>query len=445
MGKSTASNPIAVDQQIEYDVMIVGGGISGLVFLKYARDRGLRCLALEKESDIGGLWSRLPSWQDIQNKLSDFALNGIELKGATQPHVHQFVREWVHEYGLRPHIRTECEVTSVSRVSGAWRVSTAPGNEYVARSLVVASGAQNRPFVPDVKRTTPTIIEKHSSEIMDPAILTGRTVTVVGGGTSGWDLLDQALKHEAKEIHWVYRSIKWSLPTRASKQSAWPNIREMAVLQSAIGSIEGLNRFLRRLLRAKFRLLGLNEIKPEEQFDQRKHQLIPSRALMIENIGRIRRHRGVVEEIDGKRVLTTSDGWVETDVLAWSTGYRMDLSYLDLPEYRDMDRVDHLFPRLGHLMKSLDYPDMYFVGMPLLGSTSATPFFGAVESKTIVAHILGECRIPDEPIPHHLNHWDLLKYFSRFDRSNYPRYGARLKQFLRALFYVIFQGRSVRV
>lgn len=427
-----------------YDAIIVGGGISGLVFLKYGRDKGLQCLVLEGAADIGGLWRDLPPWQDIQNKISDFAINGIPLTGTSQPHIHQFIKTWVQEYALDPYIQLQSPVTSVSRGADYWNVST-PEDSYIARNLIIASGIQNEPFMPDVKRTDTDIIERHSSEMFDPGKFMDSRVTVVGGGTSSWDLLEQALKHDAKKIHWVYRNIKWSLPTNSSKQHLWPNLREMAFLQSVFRSIDGLNAFLRWLLGFKYWLLNLDSIKPKHQFDQRKHQLIPGRSLMCDKLDRIRRHRSEVNEIEGKMIRLANHETFNTDIVAWATGYRMNLSYLRLSEYEHITRVDELFPRLGYLMKSLDYPNMFFVGMPLLGSTSATPFISAVESKTIVAHILGKCRIPDEPILHQINHWDLFRYFSRFDKYNYPSFGSAIAFFSRALFYMLRPGLTVRV
>ena len=100
---------------------------------------------------------------------------------------------------------------------------------------------------------------------------------------------------------------------------------------------------------------------------------------MIKNQHKIDRHIGEIEKIDGRRLVLNNDEQIETDILLWATGYRINLSYLGLPEYNKTTTLGELFPKLGSLMRSLDYPNMYFVGMPLLGSTSATPFFAAVE------------------------------------------------------------------
>ena len=39
-----------------YDVVCVGGGISGLFTVKYMLSEGLSVIALEKEEEIGGVW-----------------------------------------------------------------------------------------------------------------------------------------------------------------------------------------------------------------------------------------------------------------------------------------------------------------------------------------------------------------------------------------------------
>jgi hypothetical protein len=80
----------------------------------------------------------------------------------------------------------------------------------------------------------------------------------------------------------------------------------------------------------------------------------------------------------------------------------------------------------------MDYPNLFFIGMSLNNSTTATPFFVAIEAKSIVAHIMGKCKIPNKNVPYLVNHWDLLKFFARFDHYNYPRFWWKIKYFLLA-------------
>jgi NADPH-dependent 2,4-dienoyl-CoA reductase/sulfur reductase-like enzyme len=38
-----------------YDAIVIGAGLCGIIFLAYARDRGLNCVTLEKQGGVGGL------------------------------------------------------------------------------------------------------------------------------------------------------------------------------------------------------------------------------------------------------------------------------------------------------------------------------------------------------------------------------------------------------
>lgn len=426
-----------------YDAIVVGAGICGIIFLKYACDRGLRCLVLEKQDDVGGLWNRLPAWQDIQNRRVDLALDGIPLRGVKQRDMHEYVREWVRRFDLQRHIRLECEVKSASWTGDHWDVQTSQG-AFHARYLIAASGVQNEPNIPDVERVDSDVVEAHSSELQRPEDLEGRRVTVVGGGTSSFDLLEQALEHGASEIRWVYRSLRWFQPTRRAKQNLWPNLRELAVLQSLL-SPKQLNAFFNLRYRTLYRKFGLTDLKPAGAFDLGKHQAVPGRRRMLLHLDAITRHRSEVRRLRGHQVTLANDDRFETDTILWGTGYRMDLAYLGLPEYGDVDRVKKLRPRLGSLVRSNDYPNLFFVGMTLLMGTGSTPLFAAVEARSIVSHMLGECEIPEKNIPDMIIHWALFSHFASFDHANYPRAWWRIKYFFLALWYQVMHDRGFRV
>ena len=40
----------------EFDVVIVGAGLSGMLACKYMKAAGLSCMVLEASDDIGGVW-----------------------------------------------------------------------------------------------------------------------------------------------------------------------------------------------------------------------------------------------------------------------------------------------------------------------------------------------------------------------------------------------------
>lgn len=427
-----------------YDAIVIGAGFCGIVFLAYARKMGLNCIALEKQNDVGGLWSRLPAWQDIQNLQQDIALDGVPLRGVDQPAMQQYAREWVRRFRLEPCLRLGREVTGVSREDGRWTVRTRAGETFRAKHLVAASGVQNQPWIPEVDRSDSGITENHSFDLRRPESLAGQRVTVVGAGASSQDLLELAIKNGARDIHWVYRNeVKWFIPTMRKKQLAWPNLRELGVLQSIRGT-RAANALMRWLLEFAYDHFGLSGLAPDKPFDFNKHQLIPGRATLIRNIKTVTRHRAHVRALHGHELILSNGERVETDRVLWGTGYTMDLAYLGLPEYQRVRRPEELFPKLGSLVRSLDYPDLFFLGMTINNTSNSTPYGAAIEAKTIISHIRGECEIPERVLPHHLTYWDEIRYFATFDRANYPGWW-KLKYLGLALWFEALHNRSLRV
>ena len=203
--------------------------------------------------------------------------------------------------------------------------------------------------------------------------------------------------------------------------------------------------FLRWMLKWLYRWYGLEEIAPDEPFDLRRHQLIPGRRTMIRRLDSITRHRSEVRSIRGDRVELADGDHFSTDMVLWATGYRMHLESLGLPELAAVHTPAQLRSRLGSLVRSRDHPALFFLGMSLVDSTSATPFFAAIEARSIVAHILGRCEIPRRRIPHVLAYWDVLTHFASFDHATYPGVWGRIKLVLLALWYQLLRNRSVRI
>lgn len=440
MSEQTASK-----DAVPYDAIVIGAGICGIIFLKYAQEKGLNCLVLEKQSDVGGLWNQLPTWQDIQNRKNDFAINDVPLNGVRQPAVHEHIRTWVDKYQLSPFIRLQTKVNSVSWHEDHWLVDT-DENVFKTRYVIAASGVQNKAWIPEINRQNSAITELHSSAIHKPEELAQKRVTVVGGGASGWDLLDMALEQGAEKIRWVYRNTRWFSPSTRSKQDNPMNdLRVMSRAQVLKKDTRGVSAFIRKILKKKYSYFELEAIEPKEEFDLDKHQVIPGRPLMIKNQKQISRYQTEIKELEGNRVILKNGQEFETDVILWATGYRMNLEYLGLPEYSNIKTLKELYPRLGSLVRSMDYPNLFFVGMSLLESSSSTPFFAAVEAKSIVAHIQGKCEIPNKNIPTHVVHWDLFPFFASFDKANYPRFWWRFKYFFLPWWYAAFPKKQLKI
>jgi cation diffusion facilitator CzcD-associated flavoprotein CzcO len=270
-----------MQQDRPLDVAVVGGGIGGIVCLHYARKAGLDAVLLEKQDAVGGLWRRLPAWQDIQISTVDWALGDLPLVGPTQPAILANIEAWVDRFGLAGHIRLGSPVLRAHHADGAWQLDT-PGGVVRARHLVAASGAHNTPRIPAVDRRGATVRELHSSELRDASGLAGKDVLVVGGGSSALDLLDLCFEHGARRVAWAYRGLKWFTPTGKPKAVAG-SVRPYARMQVSGMTLEQQTAAIRDDMLGRYQKFGIEAILPERPFDLRRDQLVPGRHRMLAN------------------------------------------------------------------------------------------------------------------------------------------------------------------
>jgi len=402
----------------QHDLIIVGGGIGGIISLKYAKDAGLDAILLEKGDALGGLWRDLPAWQDLQIRKEDWTLGDLPIAGEDQASVLANIREWVRRFDLAPSIRLSTRVSAARPVDGGWMVR-ADGYTGHARFLIAATGGHNRPVVPQIERANAALTEYHSSALRDPSELTGKDVVVVGGGASAFDLLDLCLEQGALSVTWVYRSIKWMLPTRHRKHYA-SNLRSLARAQMLGTPVATLNKRANRDLRSRYRKAGLDALTPDRPIDIGQQMLIPGRRRMVQGLGSIACHHGEIVRIEGNRVWLSSGQSHQADLVLWGTGYETDLSYLEAGDLSRLTSLAAIGRRCGAHFLALDAPNLFILGPGVLETITSTPWAYAHAAKSIMSHIRGKPVFDSVPVRTNPNYFDLVRFLARRDRVNYP-------------------------
>ena len=402
----------------EYDLLIVGGGIGGVIGLHYAKTAGLKVLLIEKQGVVGGLWAQLPAWQDIQVNQNDWTLGDLPIAGTDQASILRNIQAWVDKFALAPLMRLNTPVTKARATISGWKVST-PDGVYRSRFLLAATGVHNQPFIPDIDRRNSAVQEIHSSALRDPSALTGKDVVVVGGGASAYDLLDLCFDYKARRVVWVYRSLKWMVPTRKPKYLAG-DLRGLSRQQMLGVSVDQMNVDINHDLLGRYEKFGLQELLPQGKFDLGRHQMIPGRCGMIANFARIDRHRGEIARLLGRTVHLSSGARFDADIILWGTGYELDLRYFDSPVLAQTTRTEALAARCGSLFRSLDAPNLFFLAPSLLESTSTSPWAYAHACRTIMSHICGKATLDTEPLLQKQNYFELAKFLAARDPENYP-------------------------
>jgi hypothetical protein len=398
------------------DLAIIGGGLAGLIHLHYARRAGLQALVFERESGVGGLWRRLPAWQDLQVSPADFVVGDFALTGPMQPQVLAYIESWIDRFALADGIRLDSPVHRARHRGSCWELDT-PAGIVRARHLVAATGGHNKPIIPSVTRDRSTVSEYHSSALRDPATLRQRDVVVVGGGASAFDLLDLCLSQGARRIAWVYRDVRWFSPTRKPKAIAG-TVRPFAKLQAEGLSVAEQSATIGADLAARYAKFGIQTIQPPHSLDVRRDQLIPGRARMLADFGAIGRYPGTtIESIAGADVTLADGTRLAPDIVLWGTGYETDLSYFEDARIAGIRNVAELGSRCACQFRSMDAPDLYFPS-PGLDGIGALSWSYALMARSVVSHIKGKAKLDLEPHPR-LNHLEIARHIVERDPGSH--------------------------
>jgi cyclohexanone monooxygenase len=189
----------SMGSNLDFDVIVVGAGMSGIYALKVLREQGLRVVALEKGAGVGGTWywNRYPGSRcDVPSLEYSFGFDpALEQEWvwtehfSTQAEIERYLNHVVDRYDLRRDIRLETGVASASfdEASDTWTVVTEAGTALRARFVIMATGglsAPNRPPIPGIERFAGTIVQTSLWPEKGVA-LEGRRVGLIGTGSSG--------------------------------------------------------------------------------------------------------------------------------------------------------------------------------------------------------------------------------------------------------------------
>ena len=210
-------------------IVIIGAGFAGLSSAKILKAFGHEVTVFEKEADVGGVWSASRRYPGLttQNVRSTYALSDFPYpkdypEWPSGEQVQVYLANYARHFQLDQHIHLNCEVSSAqpSADGTAWTVKTVnrlSGEQAIQTCayLMVCNGIFSEPMVPDfpgaAEFTRAGGRVCHTSQLHNPAEVTGKHVLVVGYGKSSCDVAQAASTHAAS-THVVARHLIWKVP-----------------------------------------------------------------------------------------------------------------------------------------------------------------------------------------------------------------------------------------
>ncbi len=203
-------------------IVIVGAGFGGLGMAIRLKQAGVEdFVVLERDADVGGTWwaNTYPGCQcDIPSHLYSFSFAPNPNWTRTypeQPEVCAYLGECVERYGVRGHIRCDCEVQQATweESQTRWRLRTTQG-ELTAGVVISATGGLSEPSIPNIPGLAEfSGVAFHTARWNHAHDLRGRRVAIVGTGASGIQVAPR-IQPEVERLTIFQRTPPWVTPHR---------------------------------------------------------------------------------------------------------------------------------------------------------------------------------------------------------------------------------------
>ncbi len=188
----------------ERQVVVIGGGQSGLAAGYFLRRSGLDFEILDANDRPGGAW---PDVWDSLRLFSPAELSSLAgwpmppSKGGypTRDHVVDYLTTYEQRYSLP--VQRPIRVQAVTRATNGLAVRTDRGI-WMASAVISATGGASQPYISSYSgRTLFRGTQIHSSAYCSPGDFAGQRVLVVGGGNSGAQILAEV--SQVADTAWV--------------------------------------------------------------------------------------------------------------------------------------------------------------------------------------------------------------------------------------------------
>ncbi|WP_246398141.1 flavin-containing monooxygenase [Mycobacterium vicinigordonae] len=226
MGISLGTNQTECD----LDVAVIGAGFAGLYAVHRARDReGLRVLAFDTASDVGGTWywNRYPGCRcDIESIHYSYSFSN-ELQQewkwseryAAQPEILAYLNYVADKFDLRRNIQFNTRVESIvwDDDNSFWKLTTNDAVTRTARFIISGGGNVSVPKDPEFSG-----LETFAGEVYythrwphEGVDLAGKRVGVIGTGASGIQIIP-AIADQVSRLTVFQRTPNYATPLRNS-------------------------------------------------------------------------------------------------------------------------------------------------------------------------------------------------------------------------------------
>ncbi|MGW1085495.1 flavin-containing monooxygenase [Streptomyces sp. NPDC002596] len=360
----SSPTPAPTDITEHQPVYVIGGGPGGLAAAAALRAQGARAVVLEKSENVGASWRRHYDRLHLHTTRRWSALPGLTMprrfgRWVARDDVVRYLEKYVEHHELE--VVTGVEVTRVDRASdgAGWQLTASGGRVLTGRAVVVATGYNHTPRIPDwAGRDTFTGELLHASDYRNPAPYAGKDVLVVGIGNTGAEIAVDLVEGGASLVRIAVRTV----PHIVRRSTAgWPaQATGILVRRLPVRLVDRAGRLMARAAVPDLSEQGLP--RPDTGLYSR----VKDGAIPVQDVGLIDAVRGgrvlpvpTVDSFDKDTVVLADGTRITPDAVIAATGYRRALEglvgHLDVLDARGRPVVHG-----GRTPKQA--PGLYFTG-----------------------------------------------------------------------------------
>ncbi|GFF96377.1 2-oxo-Delta(3)-4,5,5-trimethylcyclopentenylacetyl-CoA monooxygenase [Aspergillus lentulus] len=215
---------------LDYDVLIIGAGLSGIYTLISMKKLGLRARVIERGSGPGGVWfwNRYPGARlDSESYTYMFTFSQEVLDEwdwkehfSAQEDTLRYINFVIDKHNIRPDIQLNTEVKSAryDEVNRSWTLADQNGNYLSSRFLINCLGPLSSPTLPNIPGVADFRGEAyHTSRWPQDHLVSfeGKRVGIIGTGATGIQIIQEVAK-TAGQLTVFQRTANWTAPLRNS-------------------------------------------------------------------------------------------------------------------------------------------------------------------------------------------------------------------------------------